>query len=784
MKKFCYPIASDILDPAIIYGVSTCQICKDVLKDGDDLTIDHDHYKKNNNVRGYTHAACNRKYFIPTELTAVIHNLKGYDAHLIILGLKNMISKKEANNEANLEEVDKLKIQLKKLKAAKDTAQVERLQKKIKGLYFDGFKMKCIAQNSEKYISFTLSGVRYIDSLAFLLASLDKCAESLRVDEKIETAKYILETFGEIVTKDHPLLKKGIFPYELLTVDNWKTLFKSNVFPDKESFTTVLSGKISDKDYIAGKSVFTRYCKTFEDFHDIYLALDCTLLADVFTKFRTNIYQEFGLDAVHYYTAPGLSWACFLKTKQHKVSNLTDIDILNIVEQNIRGGVSVISKRYAKANNPKVAGYDPSVPESYLMYLDANNLYGWAMQQMVPIDAGRFVDKSLEDLLTHDCKSNLNYIVVCDIDYSDPILQEKTKWYPFAPESLIVDPKWLSPKQIEIKTIHGITDGNIDKLIPNQMNKTRYACLLNNLQFYVKHGLKITKVHECIEFEQAPLMRAYIDHNSVKRKAATTDALKDLFKLLNNAIYGKTLENVRNRITGEVVASCAKIQKLVNKHDFLRLKTFGEGLAFIERKKREDKINKPIHIGFFVLEYSKLLMYQFFYDVLQPTFGQDKVHLLMTDTDSLVLQIFTRDLYGQMANDSTKLHNQVNKWIDTSDSKIPGLFKDECGNDIMTEFVGLRSKMYSYRTQSMKKAKNIAKGVTRIVSKGMNFDDYRDVITENKILTHNMHGLRSFAHEVHLIEMNKITLSPYDDKRYFCADNYDTLPYGHYKAQV
>jgi len=274
------------------------------------------------------------------------------------------------------------------------------------------------------------------------------------------------------------------------------------------------------------------------------------------------------------------------------------------------------------------------------------------------------------------------------------------------------------------------------------------------------------------------LIKEYVEYNTDERRAAKTTSMKNLFKLLVNSVYGKFLENQRGRINGKVVASSEKIRKLINKHDFMNLKTFGEGLAFVERKKKKDVMDKPIHIGFFVLEHSKLLMMKFFYDVLQPYFGVENVHLLMTDTDSMILQIFSKDIPAQIKNDKCKLHELVKKWIDLNDSKTPGLMKDELGNAMMTEFIGLRSKMYSYKTNK-DKTKNTAKGITKKVKDGLSFDDYKKILFEQTKMTNKMHGLRSFGHEINLVEMEKISLSAYDDKRVFIPNSFETLPIGY-----
>ena len=457
---------------------------------------------------------------------------------------------------------------------------------------------------------------------------------------------------------------------------------------------------------------------------------------------------------------------------------MTDINIYNIINNGIRGGISVISKKYGKANNPYIKGYKPTDPESYIYYLDAANLYGHAMKQKLPTSGGKLVEKTVDELLAHDCNSNINYVVVCDLDMSDKDMQEKTKFYPLCADQLLVDPSMLSDYQRAMMEKFGITKDTVGKLCPNMFNKEKYVCLLNNLQFYVNMGVKITHIHSVIEFTQDYIIRDYIDTNTNKRNQAKkdkNDALSDLFKLLNNALYGYTLMDVTHRANGEIVCDSKRLQKIVNKPTYMGMKKFNDNFAYVTKCKRQIVINEAKQIGFFVLEHSKLHMLNFYYNGLQKTFGQDNVHLLGTDTDSLIVQIYSKDVIGRFKD------GLLGEYIDHNGSGIIGMFKDETEHDIISEFVGLRSKMYSIMTDKQKH-KSTCKGINKMTKKSINHQLYKEVLFNETQIQHKQHNLRSINHEINLIEQVKTSLSAMDNKRYNDGNkDFITTPLGFYK---
>ena len=261
----------------------------------------------------------------------------------------------------------------------------------------------------------------------------------------------------------------------------------------------------------------------------------------------------------------------------------------------------------------------------------------------------------------------------------------------------------LAPKQIEVN--------KVDKLIPNLWNKKKYVIHYENLKQYLNLGLKLTKIHRGIKFKESQWLEKYISLNTNFRTKAANDFEKDFFKLMNNSVFDKTMENIRNRVDIKLVTDKSKGEKLCAKPNFKHCNIFNEDLIAIHMKKKELDFNKPVYLGMCILDLSKTLMYNFHYNYIKRKYG-DKAKLLFTDTDSLMYEIQTEYFYKDISED-------IKDRFDTSDyppnhpsgipfgfnKKVLGMFKDEVGGKIIDEFVGLRAKSYSYKMLEGKESK-------------------------------------------------------------------------------
>jgi hypothetical protein len=297
------------------------------------------------------------------------------------------------------------------------------------------------------------------------------------------------------------------------------------------------------------------------------------------------------------------------------------------------------------------------------------------------------------------------------------------------------------------------------------------------------------QVHRVLSFTQSPWLKIYIDFNTIQRSLATNKFEKDFFKLMNNSMFGKTMENLRKRRKVDLITSEEQLRKRVSQPAFKNFIIFHEDLVAVERVQTNLCLNRPIYIGFAVLDLSKHLMYEFHYKHIKTRYPEGKSRLLFTDTDSLAYGISTDNIYQDMWDDkdlydfseypiSHQCHSLDNK-------KVIGKFKDELAGCIIEEFVGLKAKMYSVKsknnigiTTEMKKAKGVK---TCVVKKKLTHSDYKQCIFRNLAIYKSWTSIRSYNHQLFSINQNKKSLSTYDDKRYILDDGISTLPYGHYR---
>lgn len=719
-----------------------------------------DHCHISGKYRGSACSNCNLNYKYPSYTPVYFHNLRSYDAHLIMQSIGQ----------------------------------------------FKQRKISCIPNNFEKYVSFSLGSLRFLDSYQCLPNSLSGLVEDL-VKEDSNHFKKLAQEFPT-TEKRKLLLRKGVYPYTWM--DN-KDKFSVNVLPPKDAFYNDLTkSHISDEDYDHAKNVWEKFeIRHMGEYHDLYLKSDVLQLADVFERFRDECLSNYGLDPAHFFTCPGLAWSAALKISKCRLELITqDIsDAYLFIESGLRGGVSQVSNRYAKANNKYLEDtYDPTEESSYLIYHDCNNLYGKAMQLPLPVSDFRFLNEDeckqfkVESV---DINSTKGYILEVDLDYPKE-LHDLHSDYSLAPESNSVSDDMLSPYSKDLwsklqkkestiskaktpqpgkKSTH--SRAKTPKLLCTLYKKHNYVCHYRNLQLYLQLGMKIKKIHRILEFTQYSFLKEYVELNTKRRQEADGEFRKSFFKLMNNAVFGKTMENLRNRVDISLIHNKKRLLKRISRSSFERLEIFNEDLAAVQCKKTVLKLNKPLSVGMTILELAKCIMYDHHYNHVMKKYG-NSAKLMMTDTDSLLYHIKTEDLYEDMKKDmhlyDFSNYPKDHKLYNTTNAKVPGLFKDETASKPIVEFVGLRSKMYSlkYDMVEHKRAKGIQKAV---VKNDLKHEQYVNCVLEGKTVMCNMNLIRSKKHNLQIINVNKLGLSGFDDKRYILNSGIDTLAFGHYRIR-
>ena len=726
---------------------TTCHICDKKYTEKDIRVRDHCHIT--GKYRGSAHQECNLKLRInPKEIKipVIFHNLRGYDSHFIMQEIGAIVKKHAYKNNKGEEKQ---------------------------------MNINAIPNNMEKYMAFMLGNhLTFIDSFQFMSSSLDKLVSNLPA----EALKYTSKRFQK--EKLNLMTRKGIYPYDYM--DSFEKFNKTEL-PTKEEFYSILNNEhISDEDYCHAKKVWNTFqLQTMGEYHNLYLKSDILLLADVFENFRKTCLQYYKLDPCHYFTSPGLSWDAMLKMTNIKLELMTDIDMFQFIEKGMRGGISYIANRYGKANNKYMSKYDENMPSKYIMYLDANNLYGWAMSQYLPTGGFKWLtEKQINkiNLAQYNEDSNKGLLIEVDLEYPKE-LHDLHNDYPLAAERVCVNNNMLSKYCKRIAAKYNISTGLVSKLIPTLSNKEKYVLHYRNLQLYLDLGLKINKVHRVLEFNQSPWLKQYINFNTQKRTQAKNSFEKDFFKLMNNSVFGKTMENIRKRVDVRLITDEKKLLKMVSKPTYVSSKIFNENLVAVHKIKETLTLNRPAYVGMCILDLSKTLMYNFHYNYIKKKYG-DKAKLLFTDTDSLTYEIEAEDVYRDFWNDKDRFDNsdypESSPYFDKTNRKVIGKFKDEACGIPITEFIGLRSKMYSYIKDNQKGGKT-AKGIKKnIIKNNIKHADYKEILFNNKQIHHTMKTIRSSNHQLGSYELNKVSLSCFDDKRYIANNGIKSFAYGHH----
>ena len=467
---------------------SSCHICFKPFKEGNRKVRDHCLYSSI--YRGMAHSLCNLRDKIPSYIPVVFHNLSGYDAHMFIKELANC-----------------------------------------------GSHMGVIVKNKEDYITFSVNvevdkyidknreekskeiELRFIDSFKFMSSSLDSLVNNLA---RGNNEFFGFEDYNESQYK--LLIRKGIYPYEYM--DDWDK-FKETALPPKEAFCSKLNmSGVRDRDYEHAHRVWAKFgMNNLGAYHDLYLKTDVILSANIFKSFRNVCLDNYGLDPAHFYMAPGLVWKACLKKTNIRLELLLDPDMLLMFKQGIRGGITKSVHRWAKANNPYMGPeYKPREPTRYLQYLDANNLYVWAMSQPLPTGGFHWVNIKPDNVSKLTNYSKEGYLLEVEVHYPRE-LHDYHNDLPFMCERMVIF--------------------RVEKSIPNLYYKKRYVIHIRALDQALKHGLVLECIFRAIEFKQSAWMKEYIDFNTKLRTVAAYDFEKDFYKLMNKAVFGKTMENKR-----------------------------------------------------------------------------------------------------------------------------------------------------------------------------------------------------------------------------------------------
>ena len=477
------PIFLSQQDVSKFRAADNCYLC------GVEFDRDHvkcrDHSHISSAYLGAACQKCNLRRRRPRKLKIFVHNCSKYDMHFLIKALPTF----------------------------KD---------KISGI-------SILPYNGENFRTMRFNSFEFVDSLAFLQASLAQLSKELQETDHmypILRQTFLVKTNGKFDSeKLKMVLGKSFFPYEYCT--SLEKMVETTKLPSRKNFMSMLSeSKISKEEHNFAKAVWDKFqCKNLLEYTEIYCKIDTILLAEIFQAFRKKMHEFSGLDPSLYISLPAYAYDSMLKITGCEIELPTDIDIVHFLEKCKRGGVSFINTRYLWTSNTGIRD---------IAYIDRNNLYGEAQVSMLPYKEFRWLTQIEIDNfdVQSDFDSEKGYILEVDLHYPEKLHISHSN-LPLAPEVLEIGYDNLSPyaKEALIKT-EGKKNYKDVKLMSTFHDKTNYVLHCKNLALYIQLGLKLMKIHRILEFKQARIFEPYIAKTTAARKNAESKFEMDMFKKL------------------------------------------------------------------------------------------------------------------------------------------------------------------------------------------------------------------------------------------------------------
>lgn len=632
----------------------------------------------------------------------------------------------------------------------------------------------------------------FMDSLAFLNGSLGNLAKEFFRDG--HKAKFCHELLSHI--KDAALREEfvsGKLPMCYEHIRDINTLNETSL-PSKDKFYNRLRKEhLSDIDYGRAERVWDiGECITLKDFLINYLLVDVGLLADILWHWRTILFNKYKLEMCRYISLPSFAFDAFLKVTLAELDHITDCTVYNLIRSNIRGGFTSVVRQYTVANNKFI---NPDFREGvdvpyFISYLDFNSLYAGAMKNKLPKGGIRalnqselsvFINQDLQSIRTDSC---VGYWLVIDSEPISPETARRTDEFPLCLTHKVICEEDLSPYSRACKEAEGLKMlGNNKKLVASHTALQNHLISLPLLQLFMSLGMEIRKIHTVFEFQQEAYMAPFIDLNIESRVNAKSSIEKSAFKAMSNSVFGKTLMNVLKYSVKSNIVSDEKT--FLNKVRSPRLRSIlplRENRVITSEEKSEILINLPNYIGFQILEIAKFTMYNFFYKTLKETY-QDKVKLIYTDTDSLILRFETSDINKEFAKaplnaflDTSNFDKDHHLYSETNKGKL-GLLKSETGSKLIREVVALRPKMYSILMEDDTRINRI-KGIPLNEHAKITHDRYKKILEDHKLEKITIRNIRNVKGQIATTKSEKVTLSSFDCKR-FHVDAQNSYAYGH-----
>lgn len=659
----------------------------------------------------------------------------------------------------------------------------------IPGNKVRGFEI--VNDSSEKIRYFTVTyrekKMHFKDTFAFVSESLEKWVESSKKSGcSFPCFKRNLEP-----EKHEEILKKNPFPYNAIKseADLKRPFTEMLSWMDQENAEELFCNKFDKeqlhqiKDWLSGIHIGFNWF-TIGDYYKDYLKCDVCQLCDVFEFFRQAVLEEYQIDIHQYFGTPGLTWAIWQRDNKYKLDPIMDSKAFDIITSSIRGGQTGAMTRYYDVEEEK---------NTFVCDLDCNALYATAMLRFkFPCHSWcRCANRDelaknpevIYDVIKKIHAQGQSGFVEVDINVKD-----EERFYSYVPVASKRTVRGVYDYQA-MAEYAALYDEHISSMYFTGLTQVvglheHYCCHTRLLEWYMEHDvIEIKAFHDMVYGVEEPVFHDYVQHNLEQRKVFASDPIKKmLYKLLNNALYGKTYEDVTRRSNFQL----KKKDKLPDPSKIYRtVESFGDWVLY-EEVNEVCHIEKPIYLGAAITEYSKLWMYRFFYDYIRPKFPNTEV--MYTDTDALTIK-FTDCGFDDLRGLADAINTDEQQVIDTSNFSVPmtehrhcdhnnepGLFKSETGEGRIVKMVALRAKTYIMVCDDGT-IKMSVKGCPMKEKSKLTFEMFKDVLLgEKEPYTIEFSAIRSEKHHVYSRELQKIVLSADDRKRYICDDKIHTYP--------
>ena len=733
--------------------------------------IDHDHLS--GYIYGVAHSYCNvRRSNRHIKIPIIGHNMIGYDNHPVVLELSNQI----VNERLTIQE--------------SSTHQKPKLE--------------VVAKTNEKYMSMSIGNMKIIDSvlhLNFSLAEMIKQSsgkDKQNINEAFPIFKAYLTSINKADTLS-TLCGKIPLPYNYSAPDMYT---RTEFFP-KEAFENYLlkgkkyqigdyhstgpyeqvDGMISDGDYAKGEDIFYNklHCKNTGEYYDLYCMADVLQLADIFETYRKAAFSEYEIDPVKFISNPSFAYQALLKTTKQKVVLPHDIDMYNFITSNIRGGLSLARKKRIRQNTK-------------CLFADYNSMY-WGVQsgymptgemwweEKLPSD----LDEWMKHVISYPKESSTGFFPEVDL-YCPEELYSKFYKFALAPTKEIITPDRLTDYQRRIKDECHITTSSSEKLTITLHPKIKYGLDYQELQYYLKMGYKVSKVHRILHYTQDPWMRPFVEKNLNNRKKYTLQNkpfLSTVYKTTGHSgSFGKFIEKTLEHNNSVMVCSDQVDDRMMqnmsgNLKDYaifpnnhLAIRHNFRDSAYIERN--------PL-VGAVILSRAKVPLYAAFYTLLERF---PNLELCYCDTDSLLMDGLP-DNYKSIIKNDPNLYDMFDFSSNTdelySDKNFMVLskLKDETKGREITDGIFLCSKSYSIEYDHGKEYKKASKGIKKdvIIENLLKHQDYIDVYENSSFQKVQANFIKAENHINYTIPITKVGLCAYDDKQ-LCPSRDLAVPYG------